>query len=93
MEKLTKEQLLAMSKEEVVARFNLLVDALAKVRAEVDNIDGLSMSAFMQGLGKPAENYQFNVKLRIIDTLTRPFAASNYADADSGVKAIRIPTY
>jgi hypothetical protein len=83
MERLTKEQLDNMSKQELSQRFNLLIDRMTEVHEEVK-----SMPSYPRGFTALNGSESSNRFVRITDRLTRPFAASAYCDA--GVKAIKL---
>lgn len=90
MENLTSQEISQMTKQEIVERFNILVDVMEKAVNEIRSIECISDLAFLAGQGSAKENEEYNKKLRAVLILRRPFASTMYCEY--GVKALSLPT-
>lgn len=84
MERLTKEQLQNISTDELISRFNILVQRMNDAHEELKNAPFAPV-----GFAAFDGSESGNAYVRIVDKLTRPFAATSHSDA--GVKAIKVP--
>lgn len=86
MERLTQHQLDNLSREDLAYRFNILVQQMDGIHAELKELPN-----YPKGFAALDGSDNSNRFVRIIDKLTRPFAGT--AASHHGVQAITIKVY